>query len=109
MEHVLSGKVESLKREYTLNRITYEFTAREAGQMVIGMGYDRGWHAEDGRELRQQQGLLTFDFNQGTDRIVLVYRTPYFLTGLVVSVAFLIGLIAVATVLSRRQNRAPIR
>ena len=107
MEHVLSGKVESLKRQYTPNRISYELSASEAGRMVISMGYDRGWRAEDGRELRQQQGLLTFDFNQGTDRIVLVYRTPYILTGLVVSTAFLIGLIGVVATVSRRRIQAP--
>ena len=107
MEYVLSGKVESLKRNYTPNRISCELSASEAGEMVISMGFDRGWRAEDGRELRQQQGLLTFDFNQGTDRIVLVYRAPYFLTGLVVSVAFLIGLIGVVATVSRRQNQAP--
>ncbi len=75
--------------------------------MVISMGFDRGWRAVDGRELRQQQGLLTFDFNQGTDGIVLVYRTPYFLTGLVVSAAFLIGLIGVVAMVSCRRIKAP--
>ena len=94
-EHVLSGKIDSVTRHYTPNRIEYEFTATQPGAMVIGMGFDRGWYTEDGRALTEQQGLLSFRFGEGRQRVVMVYRPPYFYHGLVVSLIFLIGALVI--------------
>lgn len=93
MEHLLSGQIDSLERKYSPNRIEYQFTAIRPGEMVISMGFDPGWSAADGRPLRQTNGLITFDFSPGSDRIVLNYETPFFRTGLVLSLLSLVGLV----------------
>ena len=102
-EHVLSGRIDSLTRDYTPNRIEYQFTATQVGEMVIGMGYDRGWYTEDGRGLTEQQGLLTFRFEKGAQRVVLLYCLPYFYLGLIISFLFGAGLV-LAPILSRRHR-----
>lgn len=90
-EYVLSGAAEVQRRDYTPNVITYEIIGNEPGRMVIGMGYDTGWRARDGRRLTATQGLISFPFESGEQTVVLEYRTPWFRTGLVVSGLFLVG------------------
>lgn len=102
-EHILSGQIDSLSSNYTPNRIEYEFTAAQPGDMVIGMGFDPGWYTEDGRALTEQQGLLAFRFGEGRQRVVMIYRPPYFYHGLVVSVIFLFGA-ALAPMFVRRRT-----
>jgi hypothetical protein len=86
MEHVLHGNAEVKSRHYTPNTIEYEIAGHEEGAMVICMGYDPGWQAQDGRRLRQEQDLIAFAFQTGPQRVVLRYRPPYFFAGLVVSI-----------------------
>ncbi|MDH4032321.1 MAG: hypothetical protein OEV80_00815, partial [candidate division Zixibacteria bacterium] len=105
-EYVASGKIDSVQREYTPNRIEYEFTATQPGELIIGMGYDRGWRTEDGRELTERQGLLSFSFEAGSQRVVMVYGTPYFCHGLVISLIFVVGTV-LASMFARRQFPAP--
>ncbi|MFH1687637.1 MAG: hypothetical protein ABIE70_08975 [bacterium] len=85
LEHVLSGDASVVDRVYTPNRIEYRLDVLKPGQMVISMGYDQGWSAEDGRELSPSQRLISFDILQGRDVIVLTYRPPYLLLGLTLS------------------------
>jgi len=101
-EYVLSGKAVVNNRDYTPNEITYDITGESAGQMVIGMGYDDGWEAEDGRQLTPVQDLIAFQFVSGPQTIILRYRTPFFYIGLSISMLSLIGLGAV-----RRRLTAP--
>jgi len=93
MEHFLHGEAQVVNRRYTPNRIVYEIDGLEEGDMVISMGYDPGWRAVDGRRLWQEQGLITFAFQKGPQRVVLEYRPPYFLLGLAVSVITALALI----------------
>jgi len=102
MEYVLSDQVDSLHRDYTPNRIIYRFFASQPGEMVVGMGYDPGWRAEDGRELTEQQGLMAFHFDRGSQSVSLVYRTPYFYAGLVVTIVFFLGVIVITAVTTFR-------
>jgi hypothetical protein len=95
MEHILRGEARVAHRHYTPNRIVYEIEGLEAGDMVISMGYDPGWRAADERRLWQVQGLITFAFQKGPQRVVLEYRPPYFLLGLAVSVISLLMLIVI--------------
>ena len=91
-EYVLSGKATVNSREYTPNEITYNITGESSGQMVIGMGYDVGWEADDGRPLTPVQDLIAFQFVSGQQTVVLRYRTPLFYVGLSISLLTLIGL-----------------
>lgn len=91
-DHVLIGKAEVMRRLYTPNRIEYELDAAEGGQIVIGMGYDVGWKASDKRSVYEKRGLIAFSFQPGRSQVSLSYRTPYFYTGLIISLATLVGL-----------------
>ncbi len=88
-EYILQGKATVIARDYTPNRISYTIRGDGPGEMVIGMGYDVGWRSEDGRPLKEVEGLIAFPFTKGTQTVVLRYRTPYFYHGLVVSALFL--------------------
>jgi hypothetical protein len=90
-EYILSGQIDSVTGDYTPNRIEYEFTATQPGELIIGMGYDRGWYTEDGRELTDQQGLLTFRFGEGRQQVVMKYCPPYFYLGLIITLFFIVG------------------
>ncbi len=103
-EYVLSGKVDSLTADYTPNRIEYSFNAEQRGTMVIGMGFDPGWRVGDGRELTEEQGLISFKFEEGRNSVVLTYRTPYFFTGLIVS---LFSVVVSFVVLFRFRKHGP--
>lgn len=93
-EYVVSGDIQVYSREYTPNRITYSLDAgRLGGQLVIGMGYDPGWKAVDGRKLTEMQGLIAFRVTPGRQSVELVYRTPYFFTGFVISLLTIIGMV----------------
>ncbi len=93
-EFVLSGSAEIKKRLYTPNKITYVIEGgKTGGRIVIGMGYERGWYAEDGRELRPERRLISFQYTGGTDTVVLRYRTPNFYLSLAVSLLTLAGLV----------------
>jgi len=91
MEIILSGRAEIVHRFYTPNRIEYEINAIEPGDMVISMGYDEGWHATDGRTLFPKNDLIAFPFKKGNSKVILYYRTPYFYTGMLISIIAIIG------------------
>ncbi len=90
LEHILSGQANVLLGEYSPNRIEYTLNVSRAGEMVIGMGFDPGWSASDGRPLRAEQSLLTFPTRAGKDQVVLNYRPPFFYLGLILSLMWLI-------------------
>ncbi len=100
MEHLLSGRAQVLERHYTPNRIDYSLEVTQAGAMVIGMGYDPGWSAADGRQVSATQGLITFELYPGKDHVTLQYRTPLLYPGLVISL-----LASVSAVLLMRRWR----
>ncbi len=102
-EYVISGRLKVNWREYTPNIITYNITGLQAGEMQLGMGYDVGWRAVDGRKLRDQQGLIVVPFDEGPQTIELRYRTPYFYLAL----AIWIVCIAAAVWLYRRWSNDP--
>lgn len=103
MEYVLSGVARVVERRYTPNRIEYTLDVSQPGNIVIGMGYDPGWSARDGRPLKPTQGLITFEFLPDDDLIVLEYRTPYFHWGMIISV---IALIVAGLLIRRCKDRS---
>jgi len=74
-----------LDKEYTPNRVKYEIEPRTPGTMIFGIGYDEGWEELHGREIMENSGLIAVRIDQDTRDLTFVYRTPYFWTGLVVS------------------------
>ena len=103
-EYVISGRLKVNWREYTPNVITYNVTGIQAGEMQLGMGYDIGWRAADGRKLRDQQGLIVVPFDEGPQTIELRYRTPYFYFALAIWIIFVVAVVW----LYRRMPGAPV-
>ncbi|HPI33708.1 MAG TPA: YfhO family protein, partial [candidate division Zixibacteria bacterium] len=88
------GEAKVYVRDYTPNRITYTLNGGgHGGELVIGMGYDPGWRATDGRTITENQGLIAFPVTPGRQTVVLVYRTPYFSHGAVISLLTLGGMV----------------
>jgi len=71
--------------------VKYEIAASSSGELLLGIGYDEGWSAVDGRPLRENNGLVSFRFNQSDRYITLYYQTPYFVLGLIISLIALAG------------------
>jgi len=95
MEYVMQGKLAVESRRYTPNRIEYRIAPETDGMIVFGIGYDRGWRAKDGREISEQHGLATARFGRDDRVIILTYRTPWFYTGMIVSILTIIGMLLV--------------
>ncbi|MBD3331621.1 hypothetical protein GF356_02120 [candidate division GN15 bacterium] len=91
--YAVEGQVDVRDRTVTPNVITYNLTGVHPGRLVIGMGYDKGWSADDGRPLTPVNGLISFAFDRGPETLVLRYRTPHLWLGLAVSILTLIALI----------------
>lgn len=85
MEYLPEGKLDVLKRNYTPNRVEYDIAPLQAGTIIFGIGYDEGWHADDGRELFENNGLIATKFEVNDRKIALYYRTPYFYLGLILT------------------------
>ncbi|HOP07602.1 MAG TPA: hypothetical protein PLF13_09955 [candidate division Zixibacteria bacterium] len=94
-EYLLSGNLNLYSREYTPNRIAYEFYGLTTGELVIGMGYDPGWSITGSSMIKPQAGLISFPFIRGKKDVVLTYRTPYIGLGWIVSAVglLLLGLL----------------
>jgi len=86
MEYVMSGKLRVVSRKYTPNRIEYEIAPASDGKIIFGIGYDRGWTSTNGRELFEKHGLVAMRFSMSDKKIVLTYTTPWFYTGMIVSI-----------------------
>ena len=85
MEYVMAGNLDVISRHYTPNRIEYEISPKTNGKIIFGMGYDRGWSCTDGRKLSSEHDLLSSEFYKNDRTIILTYRTPWFYTGLAIT------------------------
>jgi hypothetical protein len=105
-ELVTEGSARVVRADYTPNRIEYVLESPTSGNLVLGMGYDRGWRSADGRAVRNDQGFISVPFARGSDEISLYYRTPFFLPGLWISVIAWVTVIGVwfRTPTARRVN-----
>ncbi len=85
-EYLLSGKLEVSSRRYTPNWVEYIIAPTEPGTIIFGIGYDNGWHSIDGRPIFEQNGLVATNFTLNDKKVILDYRAPYFLLGLLVTI-----------------------
>jgi hypothetical protein len=91
MEYILKGRLQVVSRQYTPNKVEYEIAPQSAGTIVFGIGYDPGWYATDGRTIYEANRLVTTDFTVSDSKIVLKYRPPYFILGLIISILSILG------------------
>ena len=94
-EYINSGEAKILSRSYRGNEIHYGLEAATDGEITLGMGYDDGWEVVTpaNNNLRAEQGLLAVSFSAGDSELYLRYRTPYFYTGLLISLLSVVALI----------------
>ncbi len=90
MEYIMSGQLQVISRNYTPNIIEYEIAPTSDGKIIFGIGYDKGWSCTDGRELFEEHGLVATKFSTNDKKIVLTYITPWFYTGLIISLLTLL-------------------
>jgi len=90
MEYIMSGKLQVVSRNYTPNIIEYEIAPTSDGNIIFGIGYDKGWSSTDGRELFEEHGLVATKFKTTDKIITLTYTTPWFYTSLIISVLTLL-------------------
>lgn len=92
MEYVIQGQMNVVERNYTPNRVEYKIMPASSGQMIIGVGYDEGWYAQDGRAVSENSKLVGINFDKSDKNIILRYRPPYFYIGLIITLLSLTGL-----------------
>ncbi|SYZ72756.1 membrane hypothetical protein [Candidatus Zixiibacteriota bacterium] len=85
MEYVSRGQAEVTRDFFSPNRVIYDIEPVGPGSLILSIGYDRGWKAVDGRPIYESNNLVSIDFKTEDSRLELYYRTPYFWTGLVIS------------------------
>ncbi len=90
-EYFLKGEAVVEKRIYEQNKIEYILNASSAGEIVFGMGYDIGWSSNSDTQPYETNDLLTMPFSKGKSEIILTYQTPYFYTGLLISIISLLA------------------
>ncbi len=90
-EYILNGQATIEKRLYAQNEISYKLRAKTSGEILFGMGYDIGWSSNSENQPYSTNDLLTMTFPKGDSEILLTYQTPYFYTGLLISLLSLCG------------------
>ncbi|MFH1811045.1 MAG: hypothetical protein ABIJ09_20055 [Pseudomonadota bacterium] len=105
------GQVQ-LKR-WSPNQHTLRVRLSAAGRVLLNQNNLGGWHVDGPADARvvNQNGLLGVDLPAGEHDVVLFYRPRYFGTGVLMTAATVLGLIAVAawSRLRRRRARRPMQ
>lgn len=110
----LDGYVEALQKDVlenvkmTTNQITGTITLDKPKLLCMSLPYSNGWTAYvDGARvdlLRTNIMLSGIELEAGTHMIKLVYRTPYIMSGLVISVSAL-SVLAALVIFARKRKR----
>ena len=91
---------QSVPCEFSSHRINIEAAATRSGTLIINQNYHRDWRTNQGK-LHEWQGLLAVDLPPGQYNVELRYFSRSFAVGLGLSVACLLGVVAI-TVLYRK-------
>ncbi|PKK84035.1 MAG: hypothetical protein CVT49_05255 [candidate division Zixibacteria bacterium HGW-Zixibacteria-1] len=91
MEYITRGQATISHWIYTPNRVDYDIAPAIAGTIVFSIGFDEGWYSSDSRRLFETNGLVSTDFLTSDRHITLRYRTPYFYSGLILSLLAIAG------------------
>jgi hypothetical protein len=105
------GRAGACKLEsYDNRRLVVLCSGEESGVVVFVEQYGRGWHASiDGKVapiLRANLIMRALPLGPGTHRIVLDYRTPGLLAGMVISGSCVLVLLVLLGLGARRMSRA---
>ena len=91
-------------------RIEGEYTAKDDGNLLLSVPYDEGWNVTvngTAAELTPaaDKGLSSLNMQKGANRIVMTYKTPGALAGLVVSLATAAALVAAGLYARHKKSR----
>lgn len=91
-------------------RIEGEYTAKADGNLLLSVPYDDGWSVTingDATELTPaaDKGMSCLSVQKGTNKIVMIYKTPGALAGLAVSLATAAALIAAGLYTRHKKSR----
>ncbi len=102
------GTATAVLHEFAPNRLVYRARAQRETRIVfpfrLGVGTDE-WRV-DGLPAFSERGKLALDIPPGEREIVMTYRPQLFHSGLVISAASAIALIAIPLLCSRRRRAA---
>jgi hypothetical protein len=105
-EQYLVGSGQLSLIDWSPNRLVYQVSANGPARLVTNQNFDPGWRLGEGTgHLAAFNGLLAVTIPRGQQRVVLVYRAPWFVPGMVISALTLILAISLAWFQLRR-NRA---
>lgn len=91
-------------------RIEGEYTAKDDGNLLLSVPYDKGWTATINGAAAElapaaDKGLSCLSVRKGTNKIVMSYRTPGALAGLAVSLATAAALVAAGLFTRQKKSR----
>lgn len=99
------------------NQISGSITLKQPKAVLLTIPYSKGWHAYvDGEPAQLKQAntmFMALELTPGTHKILLEYRTPYIIAGLIISIlgitVFLILVYLRQVVLSKKKNIQPVK
>lgn len=91
-------------------RIEGEYTAKDDGNLLLSVPYDEGWNVTVNGTTAEltpaaDKGLSSLNMQKGANRIVMTYKTPGALAGLVASLATAAALIAAGLYARHKKSR----
>jgi len=94
-EQYLVGSGQISLIDWSPNRLVYQVSATDRARLVVNQNFDPGWRLREGTgDLAAFNGLLAVNIPRGEQRVVLVYRAPWFVVGAAISAVTLILAIA---------------
>lgn len=91
-------------------RIEGEYTAKDDGNLLLSVPYDKGWTATINGAAAElapaaDKGLSCLSVRKGTNKIVMSYRTPGAFAGLAMSLATAIALVTAGPFARNKKSR----
>ncbi len=91
-------------------RIEGKYTAKDDGNLLLSVPYDEGWNVTVNGTTAEltpaaDKGLSSLNMQKGANRIVMTYKTPGALAGLVASLATAAALIAAGLYARHKKSR----
>lgn len=91
------------------NVIDGNITLDKDMMVYTSIPYDDGWHVfVDGKEIETYklgEALLSFECNEGNHKIKIVYKIPYFKSGIIISFLSILGIVAYEKFIKKRLSK----
>jgi hypothetical protein len=92
--------------EWTPNRLVFDVASGSPNVLVVNQNHDPSWRLASGRgDVVAHERLLAVRVPAGSGRLVLVYRSEWFVAGVALAAVALVGAAATTVRLRRRTRR----